>query len=143
MPARRKRTAKVTPLRPTSGSFIKPDTKFRLRQERHTLSRGLETIGVIGISLCLSVGALIGLVGLAKYQKAQLDRLRELDREVAIMEAQVELQRERFAQSFSTGNRQEVILRREGFIRPDEVTIKLVERSDQSLPTGVTAGKYR
>jgi hypothetical protein len=139
MATRRKSTAKVTPFRPPSGSFIKPDTKFRLSQERHTLSRGLETVGVIFACLFLSAGALLGLFRLARYQKVQLDRLAEINREVAVMEAQVELQRERFAQSFSTGDTQVNLLRRQGFIQPNEVPIKLVERDEQSFPSGVTA----
>jgi len=139
MATRRKSTAKVTPFRPPSGSFIKPDTKFRLSQERHTLSRGLETVGVIFACLFLSAGALLGLFRLARYQKVQLDRLAEINREVAVMEAQVELQRNRFAQSFSTGDTQVNLLRRQGFIQPNEVPIKLVERDEQSFPSNVTA----
>lgn len=143
MATRRKSTSKVTPLRPPSGSFIKPDTKFKLSQERRTLSRGLEAVGVILTCLFLSAGALLGLFRLARYQKVQLDRLAEINREVAVMEAQVELQRERLAQSFSTGSTQAHLLRRQGFIKPDEVPIKLVEREEQSFPSGVTAQSNR
>ncbi|MFN3361977.1 MAG: hypothetical protein ACK421_11215 [Pseudanabaenaceae cyanobacterium] len=135
--------SKVTPFpgRDTSGSFIPPETKFRLQQERHTLGRALEMVGVTIASLLLAGGAVLGIVNLAKYQKVQLDRLKELDREVAAMEAQIELQRERLAQAFSTGGQQDTLLHREGFLAPDEMSIKLVEKEGQTIPPQVTADR--
>ncbi|MCS6959148.1 MAG: hypothetical protein RMK91_03785 [Pseudanabaenaceae cyanobacterium SKYGB_i_bin29] len=146
--ARARKGSRVTPFpnkenaSPSSGSFISPETKFRLQQERHTLGRALEMLGVTFVSLLLSGGAVIGIVHLAKYQKVQLDRLKELDREVAVMEAQIELQRERLAQAFSTGGQQDALLHREGFLDPDEMSIKLIEREKQTIPPSVTAEKW-
>ncbi|PLS68840.1 MAG: hypothetical protein CV045_05695 [Cyanobacteria bacterium M5B4] len=133
---RSKLTTKVTPLRPKSGSFVKPDTKFRLQQERHTLGRGLEIIGVTSASLLLSAGAIMGLIRLGKYQKVQLDRLKEVNREVAAMEARVEIQREKLARAF---NPQQSVPRQQGFLQPDEVSIKLVDRNEQSFRDSMTA----
>ncbi len=143
----RDRSSKVGRQSSASGNFSSPiqqvvkspsstealvDEKFRKRKAQHCQARGYEALIVISVNIVLSAAALIALTRLVPYQTAQKERLDEITAEVQIMEERVNVLRAKLPQTFDSGKSQEALLRQQGWLKQNQLSIKILAPSESS-----------
>jgi len=118
------------------------------KKEQFCKSKATESIIVIAVNVALSLVAIAAIAKLLPYQSSQKDRLDELTTEVNSVEQRVNGMREKLPQTLNTGKSQEMLLRKQGWIKNNQMTIKLLDPSevatpnnDGIMPTTTTAQK--
>ncbi len=123
----------------------------RRNKEQYYRAKATESIIVIAVNVALSIAAIAAITKLLPYQSSQKDRLDELTTEVNSTEQRVNGLREKLPQALNSGKSQELFLRNQGWIKNNQVTIKLLDPSevaspntdtDGVMPTTTTAQKY-
>jgi len=121
------------------------------KKEQYYRAKATESIIVIAVNVALSIAAIAAITKLLPYQSSQKDRLDELTTEVNSTEKRVNGLREKLPQALNSGKSQELSLRNQGWIKNNQVTIKLLDPSevvspntdsDGVMPTTTTAQKY-
>ena len=121
------------------------------KKEQYYRAKATESIIVIAVNVALSIAAIAAITKLLPYQSSQKDRLDELTTEVNSTEQRVNGLREKLPQALTSGKSQELSLRNQGWIKNNQVTIKLLDPSevvspntdsDGVMPTTTTAQKY-
>jgi len=119
------------------------------KREQYCRSKATESIIVIAVNVALSFAAIAAIAKLLPYQSSQKDRLDELTTEVTSVEQRVNGLRDKLPQTLNSGKSQEMLLRKQGWIKNNQVTIKLLEPSevaspntDGVMPTTTTAQKF-
>ncbi len=107
--------------------------KQRRQRERRFKAKGIETLGVIAVSTACSVIAVMALARLIPYQTAQRERLDEITAEVQAVEHRVESLRRRFPEMFNAGKSKDALIRKYGFVKPNQIPIKILD-STSSRP---------
>jgi hypothetical protein len=107
--------------------------KQRRQKERRFKAKGFESLGVIAVSTAFSVVAVMALARLIPYQTSQRERLDEISAELQAVEYRVEALRTRFPQVFDSGKSKEASIRQEGFVKPNQIPIKILD-SPSSRP---------
>ncbi len=116
------------------------------KKEQFYRSKATESIIVIAVNIALSIAAIAAIVRLLPYQTAQKERLDEIITEVNSVEQRVGGLREQLPQALNSGKSQETLLRKQGWIRNNQMTIKLIDptevaspNNDGVMPTTTTA----
>ena len=119
------------------------------KREKYCRTKATESIIVIAVNLALSLAAIAAITKLLPYQSSQKDRLDEITTEVNSTEQRVKGLREKLPQTLNSGKNQEMLLRKQGWIKNNQVTIKLLDpsevaspNSDGVMPSTTTAQKY-
>ncbi|GBO56096.1 hypothetical protein APA_4302 [Pseudanabaena sp. lw0831] len=119
------------------------------KKEQYYRAKATESIIVIAVNVALSIAAIAAIAKLLPYQSSQKDRLDEITTEVNSTEQRVNGMREKLPQTLNSGKSQEMLLRKQGWIKNNQVTIKLLDPSgvaspstDGIMPTTTTAQKY-
>ena len=119
------------------------------KREKFCRAKATESIIVIAVNVALSLAAIAAIAKLLPYQSSQKDRLDEMTTEVNSAEQRVNGLREKLPQILNSGKDQEMLLRKQGWIKNNQVTIKLLDPSevaspntDGVMPTTTTAQKY-
>ncbi|WP_146048703.1 hypothetical protein [Pseudanabaena sp. BC1403] len=121
------------------------------KREQYCRAKATEAIIVIAVNVALSIAAIAAVTKLLPYQSSQKDRLDEITTEVNSVEQRVNGLREKLPQTLNSGKSQEMLLRKQGWIKNNQVTIKLLDPSevaspntdtDGVMPTTTTAQKY-
>jgi hypothetical protein len=121
------------------------------KKEQYCRAKATESIIVIAVNVALSIAAIVAITKLLPYQSSQKDRLDEITTEVNSSEQRVNGLREKLPQALNSGKSQEMLLRNQGWIKNNQMTIKLLEPSevaspntdtDGVMPTTTTAQKY-
>lgn len=128
-------------------SFHEPDRKpagaaskkFLHQAQKYYKARGTEAIAIIAVNVFLSAAALIALARLIPYQTAQRDRLEEISNEVRNVGQRVDVLRARLPESLDSGKSKYTFLRQQGWIRPNQLTIKLLEPTVTNSSQGSTS----
>jgi hypothetical protein len=122
------------------------------KKEQFCRAKATESVIVIAVNIALSITAIAAITKLLPYQSSQKDRLDELTTEVNSTEQRVNSLREKLPQVLNSGKAQEMFLRNQGWIKNNQVTIKLLDPSevaspntdsDGVMPTTTTAQKFR
>ena len=122
------------------------------KREQFYGAKATESIIVIAVNVALSIAAIAAITKLLPYQSSQKDRLDELTTEVNSTEQRVNGLREKLPQTLNSGKSQEMFLRKQGWIKNNQMTIKLLDPSevaspntdsDSVMPTTTTAQKSR
>jgi cell division protein FtsB len=133
-----------SPLTPQSSTFSTvfadrvPDAvqqKQRLQVEQRYKARGVEALLVIAVSTALSTAAVMALARLIPYQTAQSARLEEMSAEVQAVEKRVEALRNKFPQVFSSGKSRDAQIRQYGFVKPNQIPIKILDSASPGNTT--------
>ena len=118
------------------------------KKEQFYRAKATESIIVIAVNVALSIAAIAAIVRLLPYQTAQKERLDEIITEVNSVEQRVGGLREQLPQTLNSGKSQETLLRKQGWIRNNQMTIKLLDptevaspNNDGVMPTTTTAQK--
>ena len=118
------------------------------KKEKYCRAKATESIIVIAVNVALSLAAIAAIARLMPYQSSQKDRLDELTTEVNASEQRVNILREKLPQTLNSGKSQEIMLRKQGWIKNNQMTIKLLDpteiaspNSDGVMPTTTTAQK--
>jgi|JFJP01.1.fsa_nt_gi hypothetical protein len=118
------------------------------KKEQYCRTKATESIVVIAVNMALSFAAIAAIARLLPYQSSQKDRLDELITEVSSVEQRVNGMREQLPQTLNSGKSQEMLLRKQGWIKRNQMTIKLLEptevaspNNDGVMPTTTTAQK--
>ena len=116
------------------------------KKEQFYRAKATESIIVIAVNMALSIAAIAAIVRLLPYQTAQKERLDEIITEVNSVEQRVGGLREQLPQTLNSGKSQETLLRKQGWIRNNQMTIKLLDptevaspNNDGVMPTTTTA----
>jgi hypothetical protein len=121
------------------------------KKEQFYRAKATESIIVIAVNVALSLAAIAAVTKLLPYQSSQKDRLDEISSEVTSTEQRVNGLREKLPQTLNSGKSQEMLLRKQGWIKNNQMTIKLLDPSevaspntdtDGVMPTTTTAQKY-
>jgi hypothetical protein len=121
------------------------------KRQQYYRAKATESIIVIAVNVALSIAAIAAITKLLPYQSSQKDRLDELTSEVNSVEQKVNGLREKLPQTLNSGKSQEMLLRKQGWIKNNQMTIKLLDPaevaspntdSDGVMPTTTTAQKY-
>jgi hypothetical protein len=118
------------------------------KKEKYCRAKATESIIVIAVNVALSLAAIAAIARLLPYQSSQKDRLDELTTEVNASEQRVNSLREKLPQTLNSGKSQEIMLRKQGWIKNNQMTIKLLDpteiaspNNDGVMPTTTTAQK--
>ena len=118
------------------------------KKEQFYRAKATESIIVIAVNVALSIAAIAAIVRLLPYQTAQKERLDEIITEVNSVEQRVGGLREQLPQTLNSGKSQETLLRKQGWIRNNQMTITLLDptevaspNNDGVMPTTTTAQK--
>jgi hypothetical protein len=118
------------------------------KRDEYCRAKATESIIVIAVNVALSLAAVIAIARLLPYQSSQKDRLDEITTEVNSVESRVNGLREKLPQALNSGKSQEMLLRKQGWIKNNQMTIKLLDPSevaspnnDGVMPTNSTAQK--
>ena len=116
------------------------------KKEQFYRAKATESIIVIAVNAALSIAAIAAIARLLPYQTAQKERLDEITTEVNSVEQRVSGLREQLPQSLNSGKSQETLLRKQGWIKNNQMTIKLLDpteiaspNNDGVMPTTTTA----
>ena len=116
------------------------------KREQFYRAKATESVIVIAVNVALSIAAIAAIVRLHPYQNAQKERLDEIITEVNSVEQRVSGLREQLPQTLNSGKSQETLLRKQGWIRNNQMTIKLLDpteiaspNNDGVMPTTTTA----
>jgi hypothetical protein len=104
------------------------------KKEQYYRAKATESIIVIAVNVALSIAAIAAITRLLPYQSSQKDRLDEITTEVNSTEQRVNGLREKLPQTLNSGKSQELLLRKQGWIKNNQVTIKLLDPSGIALP---------
>jgi hypothetical protein len=77
----------------------------------------------------------MALARLIPYQTAQRDRLDEITAEVQVTEQRVESLRSRFPKMFNSGKSKDALIRQYGFVKPNQVPIKILDTDPSNNTT--------
>ncbi|MFM7886215.1 MAG: hypothetical protein ACKPCM_05895 [Pseudanabaena sp.] len=120
------------------------------KREQYCRVKATESIIVITVNVALSLAAIAAIMRLWPYQSSQKDRLNEITTEVNSTEQRVNTLREQLPQNFNTGKSRETLLRKQGLIKSNQMTIKLLDpteiaspNNDGFMPTTTTAQRSR
>jgi hypothetical protein len=105
------------------------------KREQFCKAKATESIVVIAVNIALSCAAIAAIAKLLPYQSSQKDRLDELTAEVNSVEQRVNGMREKFPQMFNSGKSQEILLRNHGWIKSNQMTIKLLDPAEIAAPS--------
>jgi hypothetical protein len=114
------------------------EAKFKRQQSQQNRNRGFESAIVIVVNVFLSAAAIIALTKLWPYQSVQKERLDTISAEVESAEQRVNALRAKMGETFDSGKSQEVMLRKQGLLKPNQTTIKMYEPGDIASPGGET-----
>jgi hypothetical protein len=106
----------------------------RLKQAKYCRAKATEAVIVIAVNVALSMAAIAAIMRLLPYQASQSNRLDEITSEVQTVEQRVNSLREKLPQVINSGRSQELLLRQQGWIKPNQITIKLLEPSEIASP---------
>ena len=116
------------------------------KREQFYRAKATESIIVIAVNVALSIAAIAAIARLLPYQTAQKERLDEIITEVNSVEQRVGGLREQLPQTLNSGKSQEMLLRKQGWIKNNQMTIKLLDpteiaspNNDGVMPTTTTA----
>ena len=116
------------------------------KKDKFCRAKAIESIIVIAVNLALSLAAIAAITKLLPYQSSQKERLDELTTEVNSVEQRVNSRREQLPQTLNSGKSQDALLRKQGWIKSNQMTIKLLDPSeiaspsnDDVMPTTTTA----
>jgi hypothetical protein len=119
------------------------------KKEKFCRAKATESIIVIAVNVALSIVAIAAIAKLLPYQSSQKDRLDEITTEVNSVEQRVNGLREKLPQTLNSGKSQEMLLRKQGWIKNNQMTIKLLDptevatpNTDGIMPTTTTAQKF-
>jgi hypothetical protein len=101
--------------------------KQRHQRARRFKAKGFEALGVIAVSTAFSAVAVMALARLIPYQTAQRERLDEITTEVQAVGQRVEVLRVRFPEVFNAGKSKDALIRKHGFVKPNQIPIKLLD----------------
>jgi hypothetical protein len=142
----------LTPALNTAGNYSEAIAQnVHRKKEQYCRAKATESIIVIAVNVALSIAAIAAITKLLPYQSSQKDRLDEITTEVNSTEQRVNGLREKLPQALNSGKSQEMLLRNQGWIKNNQMTIKLLEPSevaspntdtDGVMPTTTTAQKY-
>jgi hypothetical protein len=104
------------------------------KREQFCRGKATESIIVIAVNVALSCAAIVAIAKLLPYQASQKDRLDELTTEVNSAEQRVNGLREKLPQILNSGKSQEIMLRKQGWIKNNQMTIKLLDPSEIASP---------
>ncbi len=110
------------------------------KKEQFYRAKATESIIVIAVNVALSIAAIAAITKLLPYQSSQKDRLDELTTEVNSVEQRVNGLREKLPQTLNSGKSQEMLLRKQGWIKNNQMTIKLLDPSEVASPNTDTDG---
>ncbi|PZO35361.1 MAG: hypothetical protein DCF19_24100 [Pseudanabaena frigida] len=120
------------------------------KKQKYYRAKATEAIVVIAVNVALCVAAIAAITKLLPYQSSQKDRLDEITTEVNSVEQRVNGLREQLPQTLNSGKAQELLLRKQGWIKNNQMTIKLLDpseiaspSSDGLMPTTTTAQKFK
>ncbi|MBD2175445.1 hypothetical protein H6F42_00765 [Pseudanabaena sp. FACHB-1998] len=118
------------------------------KRDKYLRAKATESIIVIAVNVALSLAAIAAITKLLPYQSSQKDRLDEITTEVTSVEQRVNGLRDKLPQTLNSGKSQEMLLRKQGWIKNNQMTIKLLDPSeiaspnnDGVMPTTTTAQK--
>ncbi len=104
------------------------------KREQYCRSKATEAIIVIAVNVALSLAAIAAITKLLPYQSSQKERLDEIINEVNSVEQKVNVLREKLPQTLNSGKSQEIFLRKQGWIKNNQMTIKLLDPSEIASP---------
>lgn len=104
------------------------------KREQYCRAKATESIMVVAVNVALSIAAIAAIAKLLPYQSSQKDRLDELTTEVNSTEQRVNGLREKLPQTLNSGKSQEMLLRKQGWIKNNQMTIKLLDPSEVASP---------
>ncbi len=104
------------------------------KKEKYCRGKATESIVVIAVNVALSLAAIAAIARLLPYQSSQKDRLDELTTEVTAAEQRVNGLREKLPQTLNSGKSQEIMLRKQGWIKSNQMTIKLLDPTEIASP---------
>jgi hypothetical protein len=117
-------------------------------RDKYCRAKAIESIVVIAVNIALSITAIAAIAKLLPYHSSQKDRLDEINTEVKSVEQRVNGLRDKLPQTLNSGKSQELLLRNQGWIKHNQITIKLLDPSeiaspsnDGVMPTTTTAQK--
>lgn len=108
---------------------------IKSKQEKFYRAKATESIVVIVVNIALSLVAISAIARLLPYQSSQKDRLDEINTELNSVEQKVKVLREDLPQTFNSGKSQELLLRKHGLIKNNQMTIKLLDPSAIATPS--------
>ncbi|NUN65791.1 hypothetical protein HCU40_13780 [Pseudanabaena biceps] len=121
---------------------------IQIKRKSYYRAKTIESVIVIAVNAALSLVAIATISSLLPYQSSQKDRLDEINSEVNTVEQRVNGMRENLPDSLNTGRSKELLLRKHGYIKNNQVTIKVLDPSqiaspdnDGVMPTTSTAQK--
>jgi hypothetical protein len=100
--------------------------------EQQFRSKAVEATVVIVVNIFMSTAAFFALARLIPYQSAQRDRLDEITVEASTAEQRVNGLRNRLPQALDSGKSQAAHLRQQGWIKRNQMTIKLLDPATAS-----------
>jgi cell division protein FtsB len=109
--------------------------KQRRQSEQRFKTKGIEALLVIAVSTAFSTVAVMALARLIPYQTAQRERLDEMTAEVQVTEQRVEALRSKFPKMFNSGKSKDALIRQYGFVKPNQVPIKILDTDLSSNTT--------
>jgi hypothetical protein len=101
--------------------------KQRHQRARRFKAKGFEALGVIAVSTAFSIVAVMALARLIPYQTAQRERLDEITAEVQAVGHRVEALRLRFPDVFNAGKSKDALIRKHGFVKPNQIPIQILD----------------
>ena len=104
------------------------------KRQQYYRAKATEAVIVILVNVALSMAAIAAITKLLPYQSSQQERLEEITTEVNTVEQKVNQMREQLPQTLNSGKSQEMLLRSQGFIKQNQVSIKLINPSDMAAP---------
>jgi hypothetical protein len=120
------------------------------KREQYCRAKATESIIVIIVNVALSLAAIAAIMRLLPYQSSQKDRLEEITTEVSSAEQRVNTLREQLPQTLNSGQSREMLLRKQGLIKSNQMTIKLLDpteiaspNNDGFMPTTTTAQRTK
>jgi len=144
-------SAAVNPDLSTTNSYSEAVAhSIQRKREQYCRAKATESIIVIAVNVALSLAAIAAITRLLPYQSSQRDRLDEITTEVNSAEQRVNTLREQLPQTFNSGKSREMLLRNQGLIKSNQMTIKLLDpteiaspNNDGVLPTTTTAQRAK
>ncbi len=109
-------------------------SSIQRKKDQYYRTKATESIVVIAVNVALSFAAIAAITRLLPYQSSQKDRLDELTTEVNSVEQKVNGMREKLPQTLNSGKSQELLLRKQGWIKRNQMTIKLLEPKEIASP---------
>lgn len=101
---------------------------------KYCRTKAIESLVVIAVNVALSITAIAAISRLLPYHSSQKDRLDEINIEVNSTEQRVNSLRDKLPQTLNSGKSQELLLRNQGWIKHNQITIKLLDPSEVASP---------